>query len=34
MANDECGDFTLRQDGVRDIANQAAGRTAADCWAR
>jgi len=34
MSTDECGDFTLGQDGVRNIANQAAGRTAADCWGR
>ncbi len=34
MAGDECGDFTLRHDGVRGVVNAAAGRTAADCWGR
>jgi len=33
MTNDECGNFTLRQDGVRDVVNTS-GRTATDCWGR
>lgn len=33
MTNDECGDFTLRHDSVREIVN-ATGRTAADCWSK
>lgn len=34
MATDECGDYTLRNDGTRNIVNQATGRTAVDCWGR
>lgn len=34
MSDDECGDFTLTHTGVRDIVNQTAGRTAAECWGR
>jgi type IV pilus assembly protein PilE len=34
MVNDECGDFTLNNAGVRGIANTSSGRTAADCWGR
>jgi type IV pilus assembly protein PilE len=33
MVNDECGDFTLRHDSVREIINTT-GRTAADCWSK
>ncbi|TAK76205.1 MAG: type IV pilin protein [Aquabacterium sp.] len=32
MANDECGNFTIDQLGVKNIVNASASKTAADCW--
>jgi type IV pilus assembly protein PilE len=34
MTGDECGDLTLRHDGVRDVINASGGRTGNDCWSR
>lgn len=33
MAGDECGDLTINQLGQKQLINQAAGVTAAACWA-
>ena len=32
QTGDDCGDFQLTQTGARDIVNEAAGVTVADCW--
>jgi type IV pilus assembly protein PilE len=32
MADDECGDFTLTNTGVRNIVDQDAGTVLGDCW--
>lgn len=34
MATDPCGSFTITHTGVRDVVDEASGRSASDCWAR